>query len=436
MPETLPLDWLSAYPWAQTLVAGMLVVAVAWLVHAIVRRWLLRLAGRLMRRLPAAWGIGEGLDEVLRRLAPVVPVLIISRGVLLVPHLEPIAVDFIQRVMAATAAVLVARAIAALLETLHGVYNRHPIARGRPIKGYVQVIKLLLYIITAVIAIAALADRSPWFFISGLGAMTAILMLIFRDTILSLVAGIQLINNDLVRVGDWIEMPQFDADGDVVDISLNVVRVQNWDRTIAVIPTHKFLEHSFRNWRGMFDSGGRRIKRAIHIDIASVRFLTDEEIDRFRHFLLLRDYIAAKEREIAEWNAANCPENAREIAPNARRLTNIGTLRAYVTEYLRRHPHIHKGQTLMVRQLAPGPKGVGLEIYAFTNDTRWVNYEGIQGDIFDHIMAIVPEFGLRVFQEPAGHDFSAFAARALPGAVESLPAPADRRTASDLKRAT
>jgi miniconductance mechanosensitive channel len=250
--------------------------------------------------------------------------------------------------------------------------------------------------------VAELAGQTPWFFVSGLGAMMAIILLIFRDTLLSLVASVQLTNNDLIRVGDWIEMPQFGADGDVVDIALNTVKVQNWDRTITVIPTHKFLEHSFRNWRSMFDGGGRRIKRAIYIDMSGVRFLTDGEIQRLSRFALLEDYMAEKRRELEAWNARHAGDPV--VIGNARRLTNIGTLRAYIIAYLRNHPRIHSELTFLVRQLAPTPEGLPLEIYVFSSDTRWGSYEAIQADIFDHILAMVPEFHLSVYQRPSGKD--------------------------------
>ena len=400
------LAWMDRLPWAQTLTVAALVLFVAWLAYLVAKVSVLRVVNLLTRRVPTWWAgvINENL--VFQRLVPVIPVIVINRGVLLVPQLPALAVDFVQRLMLATMAVIIARALGAMINAVHDIYQRYPLAQGRPIKGYVQVVKLIIYLLAGFMVIAALANQSPWFFISGLGAMTAILMLIFRDTILSFVAGIQLVNNDLVRVGDWIEMPQFDADGDVVDIALNVVKVQNWDRTVTVIPTHKFLEHSFRNWRGMFDSGGRRIKRTVHLDLNTVRFLTTEEIARFRRFRLLKEYIEAKERELAEWNAEHCPQDKADLVANARHLTNLGTLRAYISEYLRRHPQIHKEHTFLIRQMEPTAKGVGIEIYVFTTDTRWAHYESIQGDIFDHVLAIVPEFGLRVFQEPSGSDFA------------------------------
>jgi miniconductance mechanosensitive channel len=229
---------------------------------------------------------------------------------------------------------------------------------------------------------------------------------VFKDTILSLVASVQLTSLDMVRVGDWIEMPQCGADGDVVDVALHTVSVQNWDKTITTIPTHRLITESFKNWRGMGESGGRRIKRDLRIDINSVRFLTAEETERFKRFALLTDYIDEKLAELAAYNEGlgRDTENV-----NLRRLTNIGTFRAYVLSYLKHHPKIHDNMTLIVRQLRPTPTGLPLEIYAFTNITEWAVYEDIQADIFDHLLAVAGEFGLSLYQEPAGRDLSALA---------------------------
>jgi miniconductance mechanosensitive channel len=295
--------------------------------------------------------------------------------------------------------------IDAFLSAAHALYLRSAAAATRPVKSYVQLAKVFIYVVAGIFIIARLADQTPWFFVSGLGAMMAILLLIFRDTLLSLVASIQLTNNDLIRVGDWIEMPQFGADGDVVDIALHTVKVQNWDRTITVIPTHKFLDHSFRNWRGMFEGGGRRIKRSIHINMGTIRFLSEPEIARLRRFALLQEYIDGKLAELAEYNEPYLGDP--DAIVNARRLTNVGTLRAYIIAYLKNHPQIHDGLTFLVRQLAPTPEGLPIEIYVFTRDTRWAYYEAIQADIFDHILAIVPHFGLSVYQRPSGGDFGA-----------------------------
>jgi miniconductance mechanosensitive channel len=252
--------------------------------------------------------------------------------------------------------------------------------------------------------VAAVLDRSPLLLLSGFGAMTAILLLVFKDTILSLVASVQLTAQDMVRVGDWIEMPQFGADGDVVDVQLHTIKVQNWDKTITTIPTHRLISDSFKNWRGMSQSGGRRIKRPIFIDVSTIRKQTEEEVERFTRFALLKDYIKTKEQELADYNAALEVEVDAEV--NQRRLTNIGTFRAYAFNYLKNHPRIRKDMTLLVRQLAPGPEGLPLEIYCFTTTTAWAEYEDIQSDIFDHLLAIVPEFGLRLFQKPAGSDLA------------------------------
>jgi miniconductance mechanosensitive channel len=239
--------------------------------------------------------------------------------------------------------------------------------------------------------------------LSGIGAVTAVLLLIFRDTILSFVASLQITSYDMIRVGDWIEMSQYGADGDVIELTLHTVKVQNWDKTITAIPTHKLIEQPFRNWRGMQESGGRRIKRSFYVDMSSIRFLTDEELDRLENFAVLRDYIREKRAALAEFNAAFSDP---ALIPNARRLTNIGTFRAYLVQYLRRHPQIHQDMTLLVRQLAPGAGGLPIELYTFTNTTNWNAYEDIQSDIFDHILSIIREFGLRVFQDPSGMDFA------------------------------
>jgi len=396
------LQWLERHPVLAALIGLAVLAGVAWLSLVAVRRIVLRFLSMLARRTPTFWDEVALESRLFRRLAWIVPLLIIHRGILAVPSLPDDVTRLVQQLAVASFILVLVRAFSALLTAANEIYQRYPRAKDRPIKGYLQVVNIVAHLVAVILMIATLLDRSPVVLFSGLGAMTAILMLVFRDSILSLVAGVQLTANDLIRVGDWIEMPQFNADGDVIDIALNSVSVQNWDKTITVIPTHKFLEHSFKNWRGMFESGGRRIKRAIYIDMSTIRFLTEEEIEHFGRFALLRDYIARKKKELEEYNRAQQVEEG--VIANARRLTNIGTLRAYIIEYLRQHPGIHQDMTLLVRQLAPTPEGLPLEIYAFANDTRWVVYEGIQSDIFDHVLAMVPQFGLRVFQKPAGQD--------------------------------
>jgi miniconductance mechanosensitive channel len=309
-----------------------------------------------------------------------------------------------QRVALAFIVVTVTMSASAFLDAINDIYNEsYSDANNRPIKGYLQVVGLILYIAAGVVAVSILADRSPVVFLSGLGALTAVLMLVFRDTILSLVASLQIMSNDMIRIGDWVEMPQANVDGDVIDIALHTVKIQNWDKTISTIPTHKFITESFKNWRGMSESGGRRIKRALNIDLTSIRFLTEEEIERLSRHELLREYIAAKQEDL-ERHAAEKAALGNDLVPIVRRLTNVGTLRAYLRSYLRQHPEIHEKMTLLVRPLTPTAQGLPLEIYCFTNDTRWESFERIQADIFDHLVATLPEFGLEAFQDPSGAD--------------------------------
>ncbi|WP_243451063.1 mechanosensitive ion channel family protein [Sphingosinicella sp. CPCC 101087] len=398
-------------PWAQSAVALGALLAVAFIANWVAKRIVLNLIQRGLALSPLAAGSVQ-LGRIVRRLSNAVPALIIQLGIGVVPHLPPQIPLLVANVCAAFIILTVAIAISGALGLANDLYQARPEAASRPIKGYVQVGKLLVYAAAAVLAIAALMDRSPLLLLSGLGALAAVLMLVFKDTILSLVASVQINSNDMVRVGDWIEMPQLDADGDVIDVALHTVKVQNWDKTITTIPTHRLISESFRNWRGMAESGGRRIKRALMIDQSSVRFLDPDEVARLRRFALIETYLDDKLAEIEAWNSAR-PERVRD-AVNARRLTNIGTFRAYVLAYLEDRADISRDMTLMVRQLAPTAAGLPLEIYAFTTTTAWTDYERIQGDIFDHLLAILPAFGLRLFQNPSGMDLAALAPQREP----------------------
>lgn len=288
------------------------------------------------------------------------------------------------------------------LDAVNDIYLKFKISSQRPIKGYLQVVKIVSAVFVVLLIIAISINRNPLVLLGGLGAMTAVLLLIFKDSILGLIAGIQLSMNDMVRIGDWVEMPQYNADGDVIDISLHTVKIQNWDKTISSIPTYAFISGSFKNWRGMTESGGRRIKRAIHIDMSSIRFCTPEMLKRYERFQFLKEYIITKQTETTEFNANN-DIDASELL-NGRNLTNVGTFRAYLVAYLKNHPKIDKNMTFLVRQLTPSENGLPIELYVFSNDQNWVNYEGIMSDIFDHILAVVPMFDLRVFQRPSGND--------------------------------
>ena len=277
-----------------------------------------------------------------------------------------------------------------------------PELKNKPIKSYTQLLKLLLYIIAIIIIIGILTNQSPYALLGGIGAMTAVLLFIFRDTILSFIASVQISTYDLVRVGDWIEAPKFGADGDVIEVNLHTIKVQNFDKTITTIPTYRLIEESFKNWRGMQDTGARRIKRHLLIDQTSVKILDEQLIEKLSKLQLIKQYIENRKKEIEEYNKRNNID--KSIPINGRQMTNLGTFRKYIEEYLAKNSNIHKDFTLLVRHLQPTPQGLPIEIYAFANDTNWVNYEKIQADIFDHLLAVIPYFELRVFQEPSGND--------------------------------
>ena len=399
-------------PEFQALIGVACLLLLAWCAQAVAQYVLLHTVPRIRERMDRGWARVVWHDKVLRRLARVVPSVVVQAGIAAVPHLHPVASVVIRNVAVALTVLQLVRTLTALLDAVLQEHEAAPDGAPtatRSIKSYVQLGKLVLMFIGTVVVVAALVDRSPLILLSGLGAMSAVLMLVFKDTILSFTAGVQLSSNDMLRVGDWIEMPQVGADGFVVDIALHTVKVQNWDKTITTIPTWRLMSESFKNWRGMFSSGGRRIKRMLRLDTNRVRFLTPEEIDRLARIALLQPYLDGKKQDVLQTNAAlreRLGEHAVEPA-NQRRLTNIGTFRAYVDAYVRAHPGIHKDMLLIVRTLEPTGEGVPLELYCFTATTAWVEYERIQGDIFDHLIAILPEFGLGLYQSPTGRDIRA-----------------------------
>ncbi len=393
-------QWITLFnaqpDWAQSAVGLFALLLAAMAVNFLIKRVLLKAAAPFLdtRSLTA--------DRAAARFANILPLLIISRGLPLIKHLPSEVMTVAVNLAEASMMLSAALGLSKLLSYVEEVYNRRQDARARPIKGYIQLLKIAVFCGAAVIMISILIEESPLLLLSGLGAMAAVLLLVFKDTILSLVASVQLTSNDMLRVGDWIEMPSMNADGDVIDIALHTVKVQNFDKTITTIPTHLLISDSYRNWRGMSESGGRRIKRALHIDQNSVRFLTDDEVIGLKRFRVLKDHLARKKREIAEWNDSHL---AGEDAINARKMTNLGTLRAYIIGYLKNHPQIaDENFTLLVRQLPPGPEGIPIEIYCFTATTDWGEYESIQADVFDHLLAILGEFGLKIYQQPSGMD--------------------------------
>lgn len=423
-------EWLENYPHLYTLIGLSLLILVSWIANWLVKRILVRGVYRILRNSQLGRYSSLADSSFIRRMANIVPALILSAGIVIIPNISPVAVAVVQNVTTAFIVLTIALGIGSLLTIVNEAYNKRPDAHLKPIKGYIQVIKIAIYAIAAILMIASLIDRSPLILLSGLGAMAAVLLLIFQDTLLSLVASVQISSNDLIRVGDWIEMAPLNADGDVIDIALHTVKVQNWDKTISVIPTKRFLTDPFKNWRGMQEAGGRRIKRSLLIDQQSIHFLSEDERKKLHRFSLMNDYLKQKQKDIDEWNQQLAEWGKEPV--NTRRITNIGSFRAYVANYLKNHPSIHQNYTLMSRQLEPTANGLPLEIYCFTNTTNWIEYEGIASDIFDHLLAIMPEFGLRVFQQPSGFDMRELRPHPLPQQDPSVsPALGDAPTKQD-----
>ena len=408
--DAAQLQSLLSHPVAIQLLSLLALALVCLIAQFVVRRWMITAIERLVLRSRTDWDDQLHSAQVFERLTGLVPAVIAWHGIQLIPDLSEPVEAVVRRVAVAAILVITARAAAAFLTAANALYERRADNRGRAIKGYVQIAKILIAAVTSVLVLSTLLDRSPVIFLSGIGAMTAVLLLIFRDTILSLVASAQITGNDMVRVGDWIEMPQFGADGDVIDVALHTVKVQNWDKTITTVPTHRLISDPFKNWRFMSLSGGRRIKRSLSIDMNTVRFLEEDEVEKFEKFSALREYVARKRESIEKFNKRKGIN--REINADIRRLTNLGTFRAYIECFLRDHAQIHQDMTLMVRQLAPTPTGLPIEIYCFTTTTDWIAYEAIQSDLFDHFLAVAPDFGLRAFQSPTGTDLARLAERA------------------------
>jgi miniconductance mechanosensitive channel len=380
----------------------VVLVFLAWLANFVAKEFLLRAIQSMVARTPWVWDDALLKAGVFTRLSHIAPALVLQVCGPAVFGGGDEARVFISAVVNVYSIIIALLVFSALINAIQHIVEQSARGAAVPVKGFAQAIKLVLFFVGGILVLSILVGKSPIYFLSGLGALTAVLLLVFRDALLGLVAGVMISVNQMVRVGDWIEMPKAGADGDVIDVSLTTVKVSNWDKTITTIPSYDLISCSFKNWRGMFDSGGRRIKRSIHIDMSTIRFIDSELLARFQRIRRLRSYLESKLDEINRENQAN--ETDMEILCNGRRLTNVGTFRAYCVQYLREHPQIHQGMTFLVRQLAPTEHGLPLEIYVFTTDTRWAVYEGIQADIFDHLLAVLPEFGLRVFQQPSGSD--------------------------------
>jgi len=383
----------------------IVLLILCWVVNVIAKNFVLRLVRAIIRKTKNDWDDVFVDKQVFKNISHFAPAFVIYFLAPLWLEATPEVVDVIRRIANAYMIVVGCWVFDAVLNSVLIIYQRFDVSRKRPIKGYLQAVKILVYFLTVLFVISTLVNKSPWGFLSIFGGLTAVILLIFKDMILGLVAGIQLTSNNMVARGDWIEMPKYGADGDVIDMTLTTVMVKNWDKTITTIPAYALISDSFKNWRGMQESGGRRIKRSFSIDMNSIKFVDEELLRRFEKFEFLKDYLKEKTKVIEEFNKVKNIDTDELI--NGRRLTNIGTFRAYIINYLRNHPKIHRDMTFLVRHLAPTEYGLPIEIYVFSNDQVWAHYEAIQADIFDHVLAVTREFDLRIFQNPTGADFQA-----------------------------
>ena len=399
------LSWGFSQSWADDLTSGIILVvilAIAFLGDAICRHIILTAVARLVKKTKATWDDIVFDRKVLTHVSHLVaPILLYILLPLAISNLGLL--SFIQRICMIYIIAVFLKFISSLLTALFHVYSEKEQFRDRPLKGLLQTVQVILFFIGGIIIVSILIDKSPMVLLTGLGASAAVLMLVFKDSIMGFVSGIQLSANNMLRVGDWIQMPKYGADGTVIEVTLNTVKVRNWDNTITTIPPYALVSDSFQNWRGMQESGGRRIKRSIRIDMNSVKVCTPEMLAKYKKIQLLKDYIEETEKVIEDYNKEHGIDNS--ILVNGRRQTNLGVFRAYLTNYLKSLPTVNQDLTCMVRQLQPTEQGIPLELYFFSAIKAWVPYEGVQADVFDHVLAIIPEFDLHVFQNPTGEDF-------------------------------
>ena len=400
-------SWGFNESWTDDLTSTIILViilAIAFLGDAICKHVILTTVTRLVKKTKATWD-----DVVFDRKVMIYLSHLVAPIILYI--LLPLAISnagllaFIQRICMIYIIAIFLKFISARLSALYHVYSEREQFRDRPLKGLLQTVQVILFFIGGIIIVSILIDKSPMVLLTGLGASAAVLMLVFKDSIMGFVSGIQLSANNMLKVGDWIEMPKYGADGTVIEVTLNTVKVRNWDNTITTIPPYALVSDSFQNWRGMQESGGRRIKRSIRIDMNSVKFCTPEMLAKYRKIRLLKDYIEETEKVVEEYNKEHGIDNS--VLVNGRRQTNLGVFRAYLTNYLRSLPAVNQDLTCMVRQLQPTEQGIPLELYFFSSIKAWIPYEGVQADVFDHVLAIIPEFDLHVFQNPTGEDFRA-----------------------------
>ncbi len=375
----------------------------SYVTNLIVKKILIRSIRSIIKKTKTVWDDALVENKVFITLSHIAPAVVIY---LTTPYIfEDFsgAIPYILRLVNAYISTVLIIVIINFLNTLKYYFENTKLFKDNPLDSYFQLVKIAIYIIGGIIILSFLLNKSPLYFFSALGAMTVVLLLIFKDTLMGFVASIQLSANDMIQIGDWVSMPKYGADGDVIEMNLTTIKIQNWDKTVTTIPTYAFISESFKNWRGMSESGGRRIKRSLNIKISSIKFCTLEMLERFKKFQLIKDYIEEKSNKIEEYNKENKIDKSYLI--NGRHLTNIGIFRVYAEAYVKNNPDINLNMTCMIRQLLPTEKGLPIEIYTFSNRQEWVTYEGIMSDMFDHLIAAVPEFELEVFQNPTGTDF-------------------------------
>lgn len=391
-------------------IAFLVILSIGWIANLVVKKFIVEILRSVAKRTNTKLGEYLLQESFFLRLSHLAPAFVISTLSEFVFHNYSVFNGFIAVLVNLYLVVIILWVIDALVDTLYKLYEESSLSTKLPLKGICQAVKIVVNVTGIIFILSILLDKSPLYFFSGLGALTAVLLLVFKDVILGLVAGIQLTANNMVRKGDWVEMPKYGADGDVIDVALTTIKIQNWDKTITTIPAHALVSDAFKNWRGMSESGGRRIKRSIHLDLSSVCFLKEREVLELEKIELLKDYLSGKRSDIGEEGLDLEEHGLAAPLLNGRNLTNSGTFRAYCIEYLRAHPSIHqKGMTFLIRQLAPTEKGLPIEIYVFVNDVRWIEYEAVQSDIFDHLLAALPVFKLRAFQLPSDASFASLA---------------------------
>lgn len=399
---------------ATTVSVVLLLIAACVLGYWLTNRFVLDLVHRMVKNTKNQYDDYLLEKKVFNRLAQITPALIINLTLPSIIDDAPRLAEFLSDLAHLWIIAVLLMTFSAFLDALNDIYQHSKISKNRSIKGYIQLVKVISVVVGMFTVMAVFIDdfqMSKVF--TGLGAMAAVLMLVFRDTILSLVASIQIGANDMVRLGDWIVLPKYGADGEVTEVTLNTIKIQNWDKTISTVPVYALVSDSFQNWRGMNESGGRRIKRSLNIDMKSVKFASPKLLEKLSKFHLLQTYIADKEKELEERNKALGVK--KDVIVNSSRQTNLGIFRKYLEAYLHSLPTIHNDMTFLVRQLQPSEKGIPMEIYVFSKRQEWALYESIQADIFDHVLAIINEFELRIFQNPTGDDL-ALINSSIPGA--------------------